>query len=243
MRQKTNQLSKNYINKPMHTAYMHKSRSYMERIIGLLVMIVVASSCGNTEPPLREKDGFIMVEAENFESPDTSDVRRWYVIDSTFSKNIQGFNNNYYSSSSKGKYIMLLPDTRVTHDDTLVAGLNFSNEPGKIAIIDYPIYFENPGKYYVWVSAYSSGTEDNGIHVGINGQWPESGARMQWCKNKNQWTWESKQRTDEQHCGVERQIYLDIPTKGLHTISFSMREDGFRFDRFALSKEYKKPEN
>ena len=204
-------------------------------------MFLFVISC-NEKTQHHEKNGFMMVEAESFTSQRADEGRHWYVIDSAFSEDIPGFKENYSSSASGGKYLMLLPDTRVTHDDTLIHGKNFSNEPGKIAILDYPIYFENPGKYYVWVSTYSTGSEDNGVHVGINGQWPENGARMQWCKGKNQWTWASKQRTKEQHCGVERQIYLEIPKKGLHTISFSMREDGFRFDRFALSREYIKPE-
>lgn len=66
----------------------------------------------------------------------------------------------------------------------------------------------------------------------------ESGQRMQWCGDRNTWKWESKQRTKEVHCGVERQIFLIIPKAGVHTISFSMRKDGFEFDKWIMSKEY-----
>lgn len=201
----------------------------------------MALSFGNPRIPI-EKEGLVMVEAESYTKQYADEIRRWYTIDSGFSENIEGFTGNYSSTASGGKYLMLLPDTRITHDDKLIHGENFTNEPGKMAILDYQIYFENPGRYYLWVSAFSTGAEDNGLHVGINGQWPESGQRMQWCEGKNQWTWASKQRTNEQHCGVERLIYLDIPSKGEHTISFSMREDGFRFDRFALTKDYIMPE-
>lgn len=207
----------------------------------ILLLIPLALSCYNQNQH-REKNGFVMVEAEHFTKQHADEIRKWYLVDDGFSKDFQGFSDNYSSSASNGKYLMLLPDTRVTHADKLIQGENFTNEPGKMAILDYPVYFENPGKYYVWVSAYSTGSEDNGLHVGINGEWPESGARMQWCEGKNQWTWASKQRTNEQHCGVERLIFLDVPSKGLHTVSFSMREDGFRFDRFALTKEYIQPE-
>jgi hypothetical protein len=207
----------------------------------LILLILAAMSCGKTNYPT-EKDGFVMVEAESFNRQYSDNIRKWHIIDAGFSENIKGFSENHSASASGGKYLMLLPDTRVTHDDKLIHGENFTNEPGKMAILDYPIYFENPGKYFVWVSAFSNGSEDNGLHVGLNGEWPESGARMQWCEGKNQWTWASKQRTIEVHCGVERLIYLNIPSKGLHTISFSMREDGFRFDRFALTKDYVMPE-
>lgn len=207
----------------------------------LILLILAAMSCGKTNYPT-EKDGFVMVEAENYSAQYDDEIRKWHIIDAGFSENISGFTENHSASASGGQYLMLLPDTRVTHDDKLIHGENFTNEPGKMAILDYPIYFENPGKYFVWVSAFSTGSEDNGLHVGLNGEWPESGARMQWCEGKNQWTWASKQRTIEVHCGVERLIYLNIPSKGLHTISFSMREDGFRFDRFALTKDYVMPE-
>jgi hypothetical protein len=206
-----------------------------------LFLFTLVISCNN-QNQFREKNGFVMVEAEHFTTQHADEIRKWHLIDSGFSENIQGFTENYSSSASGGKYLMLLPDTRITHNDDLIHGENVTNEPGKMAILNYPVYFENPGKYYVWVSAYSTGSEDNGLHVGINGLWPESGRRMQWHEGKNQWTWASKQRTDEKHSGVEGLIYLDVPATGLHTISFSMREDGFRFDRFALTKEYIRPQ-
>jgi hypothetical protein len=111
-----------------------------------------------------------------------------------------------------------------------------------MAILHYKVQINNPGKYYVWVRAYSTGTEDNGIHVGIDGTWPESGQRLQWCDGKHAWTWESKQRTHEVHCGVPELIYLDIKQAGEHEIQFSMREDGFEFDKFVLTKAFEKPE-
>lgn len=189
-----------------------------------------------------EKDGFVMVEAENYSSQRADEIRKWYTIDADFTTTLEGMKENRASSASGGQYLMILPDTRVTRENKLIQGVNFTNTPGEMAILDYRIHFQTTGRYYVWVSAFSTGSEDNGIHTGINGEWPESGARMQWCEGKNQWTWASRQRTTEQHCGVERLIYLDIETPGWHTVSFSMREDGFCFDRFALSKKYEIPE-
>jgi hypothetical protein len=60
---------------------------------------------------------------------------------------------------------------------------------------------------------------------------------MQWCEGKNQWTWASKQRTDANHCGEPYHIFLDVDTKGEHTVQFSMREDGFEFDKFILTTD------
>ena len=90
---------------------------------------------------------------------------------------------------------------------------------------------------------HSTGTEDNGLHVGLNGTWPESGQRMQWTKKK-EWAWGSKQRTEEVHTGVAGILFLEIPKAGEHTIHFSMREDGFEFDSWLMTQDadFKAPE-
>ncbi|MEM1325720.1 MAG: hypothetical protein AAGI23_07195 [Bacteroidota bacterium] len=171
------------------------------------------------------------------------DVRKWYITSAKEQSSVlPNHDEPHYTTASGNAYLEILPDTRKNHDDELIQGENFSNEPGKIAILDYNIYFNTPGRYYVWVRAYSTGTEDNGIHVGLNGEWVESGQRMQWCEGKNEWSWASKQRTKEEHCGIEKLIYLEIPSVGWQTVSFSMREDGFEFDKFVLSKVYEMPE-
>ncbi len=187
-----------------------------------------------------EKNGYVEVEAEAFESQELDAIRKWYPI-SADSPAAQLTDTGKYQHASGGSYIQVLPDTRKTHDDKLIHGENFSNEPGKIAVLHYQVKFNNAGKYYVWARAFSTGSEDNGLHTGINGEWVESGQRMQWCEGKNQWTWASKQRTTEEHCGVEKLIYLQVDQPGIHTISFSMREDGFAFDKWVMSTAYQIP--
>lgn len=189
-----------------------------------------------------EQGGFVEVEAEQFYKQTLTDVRRWYITHAEQEPVQQPDGDpSHPAGASGGAYIEILPDTRRTHDDELVHGENFSNEAGKLAVLHYRVKINNPGRYYVWVSAFSTGSEDNGIHVGINGEWPESGQRMQWCKGKNRWRWESMQRTKEQHCGEPYKIYLDIEQAGEHDIQFSMREDGFEFDRFILTQERELP--
>jgi hypothetical protein len=186
-----------------------------------------------------EKDGFIAVEAEDFHSQELDEIRKWYRVDEEHTPNVQpDIDGNHAASASGKSYLEILPDTRTNHDEELVRGENFSNMPGKLGILNYKVKFNNSGKYYVWVRCHATGTEDNGIHVGLNGEWVESGRRIQWCNSQNKWTWDSKQRTKEEHCGIEKQIYLEIPKAGVHTISFSMREDGFEFDKWIMSKEY-----
>jgi len=184
---------------------------------------------GSTPPPppptgmvLEEVNGVLAIEAEHFVSQSQTQHREWYLTEPGNTPNVTPDpDGNHASSASGNAYLEILPDTRVTHNDPLVQGVSFSNTPGQITVIDYQVYVNNPGRYYVWVRAYSTGTEDNGVHVGLDGNWPSSGARMQWCQGKNQWTWESKQRTNANHCGEPQLIYLDINalTPGLYIIS------------------------
>jgi len=168
-----------------------------------------------------EKNGFLAVEAEQFHAQEKTGVREWRRVEDT--------------AASGGAYLHLLPDTRVTHADKLTHGENFTNDPGTAAVLSYRVHVSKPGRYYIWVRAYSTGTEDNSIHVGLNGEWPESGRRIQFCEGKRQWWWESRQRTEKEHCGVPGMIWLDFPAPGEHTVQFSMREDGFRFDQWLMT--------
>lgn len=174
-----------------------------------------------------ESDGLLRVEAENFDRQNLTKVRKWVIVST----------GAHATSASGNAYVEALPDTRTTHDDKLIRGVNFTNEPGVMAVLEYDVSMTNPGRYFVWVRAYSTGTEDNGIHVGIDGSWPASGQRMQWCEGKNAWRWASKQRTADEHCGVPGLIWLDVEEPGQHTVMFSMREDGFEMDAWTLSND------
>jgi len=204
----------------------------------LVPLLLIAALVPAAEIPV-EKDGLLRVEGEKFDRQRLEDVRRWVKIsaDGPASRPQPDLDESHAASASGGAYIEVLPDTRTTHDDKLTHGENFTNEPGKMAVVEYDVEIVNAGRYFVWVRAYSTGTEDNGVHVGLDGTWPESGQRMQWCEGKNAWTWASKQRTAEVHCGEPGLIWLDIETPGRHTVMFSMREDGFEIDSWELAKD------
>ena len=63
---------------------------------------------------------------------------------------------------------------------------------------------------------------------------------MQFCSaSRRAWWWGSAQRDagGNGSCGVEKTIWLDVDSAGMHTVSISAREDGFEIDRFALIKD------
>ncbi|KAA5826432.1 DUF5060 domain-containing protein [Algibacter amylolyticus] len=191
---------------------------------------MVTNEMLQAETAFTEKDGVLEIEAENFHYNSKNGTNRTWIIKTAKEKTDQS------KTASSNTYIEAFPDTRVTHDDVLITGDNFFPLPGIGGLVSYKINVSTAGRYYVWVSAYSNGTEDNGVHVGINNTWPESGARMQWCEGKNKWTWSSAQRDPDNHCGTPKTIFLDLE-EGTSILSFSMREDGFKMDRIILTKD------
>jgi len=186
----------------------------------------------------KETDGIVAVEAEHFFKQTSADVRAFHHTHSKLTPSVKPDGDpNHVAGASGGSYLEILPDTRRTHGDKLTKGVNFSPKAGAMAVLHYKVNISKPGKYYVWARAFSTGSEDNGLHVGIDGTWPASGQRLQWCAGKQSWRWESKQRTEKEHCGEPYKIFLDIDKAGEHVIHFSMREDGFEFDKWLMTTD------
>ena len=193
----------------------------------------------SSELVFEEVNGFVAVEAEHFFKQEKADVRAWYLTTADQEPKLKpDADPNHVGGAGSGAYLEILPDTRKNHGEKLIQGENFVNQPGKMAVLSYKVHFNTPGKYFVWARTHSTGTEDNGLHVGIDGTWPPSGQRMQWTA-KRKWVWGSKQRTEKVHGGVKGLLFLNIEKAGEHTISFSMREDGFEFDAFIMTTDAK----
>ncbi len=226
-------------------------------LAGLLSFSASFAQAVTEEIVYYERDGFVVVEAEDFTEQTQTGPRHWYVVNASndgyeedeIEPDTPGLealpqpdgDDRHAHTAGGGTYIEILPDTRRSPGDALVDGLNFSNTPTGIALISYQIHFTNPGRYYVWARSNSSNGEDNGVHVGIDGLWPPSGQRMQWCLGRFSWYWSGSQRTASEPCGLPRQIYLDVNEPGLHTVQFSMREDGFEMDRFLMTTDRQMP--
>ncbi len=241
----------------MKRSSMAKFQAGFLNVIVVLILSTISIQTGliygdeNSNPIVEdtthfnEADGLVAVEAEHFFKQELTDKRAFYHTSSgqTPTFDMDG-DPSHVGGASNGAYLEILPDTRRNHGEKLIGGTNFSNQPGKLAVVHYKVNITNPGRYYVWVRCHSTGSEDNGLHVGLDGDWPDSGRRMQWCEGKNQWFWESKQRTEKVHCGVPHQIFLDIEKPGIHTVHFSMREDGFEFDKWLMTtdRDFKRPQ-
>ncbi|HOA72781.1 MAG TPA: hypothetical protein PL151_17050 [Phycisphaerae bacterium] len=186
--------------------------------------------------PHIERNGLVVVEAEHYtrKQADVSGTREWY-LQAGAAAGPGPDPDGYHEGASGGGYMEVLPDMRVTHGDPMETGSYHDGAGG--ASLSYDIRFETPGTYYVWVRAYSTGTEDNGLHVGVDGVIPDSGRRIQRC-GTGDWAWTSAQRdSGGTPCGENGTITIHIPSPGLHTVTFYQREDGFELDRFVLTTE------
>ena len=180
-------------------------------LLSLLGLTTLAASGNATEPtePLAapdlvfaEEGGSVAFEAEHFFRQELTDLRAWHVTGSGRIPTQQPDQDPpHVVGASGGAYVEILPDTRATHHDKLIRGENFSGEPGKMAVLSYKVHFSSAGRYQVWARVFSTGSEDNGMHFGLNGDWPESGRRWQTTR-KQDWEWDSRQRTAEVHVGV-----------------------------------------
>ncbi|APZ94436.1 DUF5060 domain-containing protein [Fuerstiella marisgermanici] len=219
--------------------------------LSLALSPTAANAAGSSEPiadgslVFAEKEGLVAVEAEHFIEQSQADKRAFYLTTADDKPAVEPDGDPaHVAGASGGAYLEVLPDTRRTHDDKLIRGTNFAPDAGRMAVLSYKVHITTPGRYYVWVRAFSTGSEDNGLHVGLDGEWPASGQRLQWCEGKRTWRWDSKQRTEKEHCGEPYKIFLDIKEPGEHTIHFSMREDGFEFDKWLMTtnRDFERPD-
>ncbi|MBD3268221.1 hypothetical protein GF373_16270, partial [bacterium] len=124
-------------------------------IAALIVFIIPFSTIADV---YEEQNGLLAVEAETFAKQTKKEIRQWHVTTVDHTPDITPDGDENHAKSASGKaYIEMLPDTRRTHGDQLIKGKNFSPEPGKLGVLAYKTYFNTPGKYYVWVRAYSTG--------------------------------------------------------------------------------------
>jgi hypothetical protein len=187
--------------------------------------------------PHIEKGGQVVVEAENFSSSTADSIGgRTWVPQLGMQSGPGPDPDGFHEGSSGAGYLELLPDTRVTERESLGGGA-FYDESTDGASLSYEIEFETPGIYYVWGRAYSTGTEDNGLHVGVDNQIFESGFKMQWC-GAGRWSWSNAKRdTGGSSCGVNGTITINVPSAGRHIVMVFQREDGMELDRFILTTD------
>lgn len=189
-----------------------------------------------------EPDEYLEIEAEDFDKQTLTSKREWRLVTKNNTpKERKDPDESHAEGASKSSYLELLPDSLYNGNEKKVDGKNFSKAPGEMAVLKYNINFKTSGRFYVWVRGLSTGDEDNSLHVGIDGNWPDSGQKLYICDGeRDKWTWTSHQFKGSEKCGSSERIFINVKKPGPHRIMFSMREDGFEFDKFALTKKFTK---
>ena len=211
------------------------------RTSNLTTTLILASAVGFTtlsaHADIRTHADYIAIDVEGEENISKDD--RWILTEPTTPSQAQDPDGNHSDTAVGNAYLELLPDIRVTHNDPFGPPTAIWGAAGTGPEMNFMVDFPEAGQYFVHVRALSTGSEDNGIHVGINDDWPVSGERMQWCTNGRGWQWSSRQRDSggAGPCGASHTITIDVPSPGTHRVNFSAREDGFEFDRFILIKD------
>src|SRR5690606_23565563 len=177
-----------------------------------------------------EVDGVVAVEAEHFIQQDLTLTRAFHIVSTVADPGVQPDPDPAHAGDASGRgYVEVLPDTRATADDPLTPGINVASTPGQHAVLSYRVRFTRAGRYYFWARTYSTGDEDNSLHVGLDGQWPQSGRSWQTVR-KHGWHWDSRRRTSRTPVGEMFSLYLDVPSAGEHIVQISMEEDGLELD-------------
>ena len=163
-----------------------------------------------------EKTGSVRIEAENF-----SDVLPRTIGSAEYTWAIAADLLDSGSSFSGSGYIQ----ANAT-DGSSIATIGAAWETDSPQI-DYTVTFSNAGTYYVWVRGFAASADTAGIYVGMDGSGSPS-VRMD-LQQFNQWTWSNSA------VGSPTPVAFNVPTPGIYTLKFWMRDSGVAMDRILLT--------
>jgi|GEM_PF-2394090 len=163
--------------------------------------------------PFEEKDGRLVIEAENPHASMMKAGQSW-----EFESSRQG--------ASGAGYLVAGPDVGKTRDTDYL-----TNSPE----LQYKVQITNPGTYYVWIKGFGANGASDTVHVGLDGQAIDSADRINFWPN-GKWIW-SKSTSDKDAAGKNIRATIEITTAGVHTLNVWMREDGLVFDKILLTKD------
>jgi hypothetical protein len=170
----------------------------------------------------------LAIEAEDFYRQSNAQSRMWHLVSPTSIPEIGPDSDPPRGPGASGDaFLELLPDGRQKDEDAVNNKSSIVHEGGKVAALSYLVAVAQPGRYYLWVRARATDGDDNTLHVGLDGSWPESGKKLTF--QSRDWGWSNMQRD------TKAPIHLDIDKAGLHEIQLSMREDGAEIDQLFLT--------
>jgi hypothetical protein len=95
--------------------------------------------------------------------------------------------------------------------------------------LGYRVNFTKTGTHYIWIRGYTTASENNSVHTGLDGAVPGTSDNIE-TNTFNTWVWIKDSRDGGR-------ATLNVGTTGLHTFSLYMREDGFVADKVVLTTD------
>jgi hypothetical protein len=121
------------------------------------------------------------------------------------------------SGASAGGSLQPLPNDNTNRDTGFVV-----NSPR----LDYDVNFPTSGKYYIWVRGRGATSNDDSLHIGLNGQADSRADRITGFKTG--WTWTSDTMDDVR-------ASINVESAGRQQLTLWMREDGTIVDKVFLT--------
>ena len=189
-----------------------------------------------------EQLGKISIEAESFalalppseEAQAGFEIPAWYLISSQTTNNLtQPDPDEADAQSASGNaYLEVLPDIRIDNSDENVIGISNFDIGGTGPTLQYRIYTEQTGKYYISARIRPNGTQDSTLHIGLNGQWPVTSQNLTQCAPDGTWKWTNTVSND---CSETSPAYINIDSPGLHIVNISQADDGLELDKLVFN--------
>ncbi|GEM_PF-2200012 len=156
----------------------------------------------------KESSGQLFIEAENYHTLAAKSGRTWVK-----SSQDPSFSSSYAVTAQGSSY----------YDST---GIDTNSTR-----LDYKIYVNTPGTYYLWVRGYAADGNSDSLHAGLDGVISDTtpGYRIS-NFSYGQYVW-SKTNMQGQR------VAFTVSTAGEHTLNFWIREVGFKFDKFILTQD------
>ncbi|MEO1619066.1 MAG: Ig-like domain-containing protein, partial [Planctomycetota bacterium] len=123
-------------------------------------------------------------------------------------------------AASGGGYLTSLPNDGTNTGDS-------TNGPRR----DYSVTVDAPGTFYVWARTRTSSSQDDSIHIGLEGT-PATYGKLGLNNSSSDWAWRN---TVDGRAGADR-VTVHFDTAGTHTVNLWMREDGSQVDKIFLTR-------
>lgn len=154
------------------------------------------------------QQGRVVIEAEHFDDDRSYNNQRWTV---------QRDKTGYTGDGA----IVVAPDR----------GVRIRSRYNKRSPeVTYPVFFEEPGRYYVWMRVWANDNNSNSAHLGINGAANRSSSYIG-TESYREWVWTRERQDSDDYARI------DVSTAGMKEINVWMREDGLYIDRIILTKD------